>query len=126
MTKRQRGLVLLGIAATFVIGSGVCNRVSSSQVERQVADKQESVRAALAAYDPSRPTGYEPEGALAQRYGLYSLSGGNDQGTVVARSEARWALEYRCVVGQRLPTGEIVTKVIGDACSEVDPRRAFG
>lgn len=125
MTKRQRGLVLLGIAASFVFGSGVCNRVSSNQVERQIADKRESVRAALAAYDPLQPTGYDPEGALVRRYGLYSLSGGDDQGTVVARSEARWALEYRCVVGQRLPTGDIVTRVVSDACSEVDPRRAF-
>lgn len=125
MTKRQRGLVLLGIFATVAVGTGVCNRVASNRVEEQIDDKQVAVRAALTAFDPSRPMAYDPEHSLVRRYGLFSISGGNTQGIVFATGEVRWAWEYRCVVGQRLPTGEIETRVTKASCSDVDPRVAF-
>ena len=125
MTKRQRGLVLLVVFVLFGVGTSVCNRVASSRVEDHVEQKQAAVRAALSSLDPSAPMGFDPERSLVVRYGLESLSGGNQDGTVFATAEARWAWDYRCVVGQRVATGGVTTRVVNGACSDVDPRRVF-
>lgn len=125
MTKRQRGLVLLGVVVAVGVATGVCNRIASSRVDAQIEDRVTAVRAALATFDPSNPTGYDPDQSLVTRYGLFSISGGNAEGVVFAMSEARWAWEARCVAGQRLPTGEIQTRILNDPCSDVDPRAVF-
>lgn len=117
--------MLLGIFVAFAVGTTVCNRVASSRVEGPTEQKETAVRTALESLDPAAPMGFDPERSLVTRYGLESISGGNQGGTVIATGEARWAWEYRCVVGQRLPTGAVETRVVQRACSDVDPRTVF-
>lgn len=125
MTKRQRGLVLLAAFALLGIGTGICNQVASSRVDDHVGEKEASVRAALNSLGSAPSDGFDPEHSLVVRYGLESISGGNPEGTVFATGEVRWAWEYRCVVGKRLASGTVETRVVKRACSEVDPRTVF-
>ena len=83
------------------------------------------MRSALAAFDPGRPVGFDPEHSLVTRYGLESFGGGGEPGTVFATAEARWAWESKCVVGRRLANGAVETRVVPRACPEVHPRAVF-
>ncbi len=125
VTKRQRGLVLVAIFAVVVVLTVTCNQVASNRVERQIEQKEDAVRGALAAFDPARPTGFDPERSPVTRFGLESFGGAGEPGAVFATAEARWAWEARCVVGRRLESGAIDTRVVYSACSDVHPLTVF-
>lgn len=125
MTKRQRGLLLLGICIVFATATTVCNQVASSRVDRLVGEKEMSVRTALNALGSSSQTGIDPDSSILVRYGLYSVSRGKEPGAVVVTGEVRWAWEYRCVVGQRQAGGAVDLRVVSSTCSSVAPTNAF-